>query len=307
VTSVNELRSALAGTDLYARDIVELPILDTGEVAFAVQISSSEVHTMWRIARSVLHATGRWPVASGCWGGGSSNWRERVLKEDFFSRFYYKETPGTTDVSPRALLRAADSVDVDAFIEELGVRGETYFSLEEALEFEIPATERVCGVRPTEQELRKATLNGHLISTHRELDRWLMYWEAERGLPADRSIGRQPWYEHECTALIFLPVSEPWDTLAYLNWYGTSYPGAQYFIALGRRWRQRFGAELVAHFGTMLQCFVFRPPKTLDEAWQLAREHDLAAPCTLALPGISLRHHAVGLIGHDRWFLHERP
>jgi hypothetical protein len=57
----------------------------------------------------------------------------------------------------------------------------------------------------------------------------------------------------------------------------------------------------------MLQCLVSRPPQTVQDAWTVAREHDLAGECTLALPGIRLRDYARALIGWDRWFLHERP
>ena len=79
------------------------------------------------------------------------------------------------------------------------------------------------------------------------------------------------------------------------------------FIALLRRWRERNGAELFTHYGTMLEFEVSRPPADLDAALPLAHEHALAAPCTLALSGTPLRHHALGLVGHGEWFLHERP
>jgi hypothetical protein len=92
-----------------------------------------------------------------------------------------------------------------------------------------------------------------------------------------------------------------------MHWYGTSDFGAEHYVALGRQWETRHGARLVAHYGTMIQCLVERPPASPIEAWSLACEHDLAAPCTLALPGIPLRDYARALAGWDRWFLHERP
>lgn len=54
--------------------------------------------------------------------------------------------------------------------------------------------------------------------------------------------------------------------MAYLRWYGTSDYGAEHYIALGRSWERRFGAELVAHYGTMLQRLVSRPPETIQDA-----------------------------------------
>jgi hypothetical protein len=70
---------------------------------------------------------------------------------------------------------------------------------------------------------------------------------------------------------------------------------------------QAYGAELVAHFGTMLQFVVSRPPQTLDQAFALAVQQNAVAPCTLALPGVSLREHVRALMCVDKWFLHERP
>jgi hypothetical protein len=299
--SIEELRAALRGTALELREMVAMPILDTGEVAFAVQISAAEVESMWRVARSAMPLTGRWPVAT-IFAGLGRTWRENAMADGHFSRFYYLEAPGAIDVSPRALLRAADAIDVEALIAELGKNAKTYDSLDEALECEIDATESACGMRPSEQEISEASLEGRPLSTPREVDRWLMNWESQRDVPTDRAVGRQSWFEDEPMALLFLPVTEPWDALAYMNWFGTSDPGAEYYIALGRSWYARYGAELVSHYGTMLQCLVTRPPTTLEEAYQLACEHELAAPT-----GFGLRHYAFGLVGHDRWFLHNRP
>ena len=78
-------------------------------------------------------------------------------------------------------------------------------------------------------------------------------------------------------------------------------------IALLRSWRERFGAELVAHWGNMLQLVVEHPPTDADTAWELAWEQTLVAPCTIWLPGTPLREYARSLIGANRWFLHERP
>lgn len=57
--------------------------------------------------------------------------------------------------------------------------------------------------------------------------------------------------------------------------------------------------------GTMLEFLVERPPRTLDEAWPLAGEHDLLATSTLS--SRALRDHARALLGRRTWFLHDRP
>jgi Domain of unknown function (DUF4253) len=124
---------------------------------------------------------------------------------------------------------------------------------------------------------------------------------------ADPERGRQPPFEPGNAWLLLLPMPHGEDALAYVHWYGIERGSADGFIRLLRAWRERHGAELFAHYGTMLEFEVQRPPADMDTALQLAREHERAAPCTLALPGIPLRHYALGLIGHAEWFLHERP
>lgn len=57
----------------------------------------------------------------------------------------------------------------------------------------------------------------------------------------------------------------------------------------------------------MLQFAVARPPATLEQAWPLAAEHDLIAPCTNQLPGQLVRDAARFLWQRPTWFLHERP
>jgi hypothetical protein len=109
-------------------------------------------------------------------------------------------------------------------------------------------------------------------------------------------------------AVILLPTPHGWHAPAYLSFFGAEGPGgAEKLVAILRLWHDRHGAELLAHYGTMLEFVVDRPPQTIDEAWQLAREQVLIAPCTTAPRGVPLRQHARALIGRSTWFLHERP
>jgi hypothetical protein len=78
-------------------------------------------------------------------------------------------------------------------------------------------------------------------------------------------------------------------------------------VAVLHHWSDRFGAELVAHYGTMLQFVVDRPPTTLDDAFIVAWQQELVAECTTVKPGVPVRHHARVLVGRERWFLHDRP
>lgn len=123
----------------------------------------------------------------------------------------------------------------------------------------------------------------------------------------DPALYRQPPFDPDNAWLVLLPTPQGENALAYEHWYGLERGRVEGFIALLRRWREQFGAELFAHYGTMLEFVVAQPPQDVDAALPLAREHYLAAPCTLALSGTPLRHHALGLVGHGDWFLHERP
>lgn len=57
----------------------------------------------------------------------------------------------------------------------------------------------------------------------------------------------------------------------------------------------------------MLNFTVARRPRTPEEAFALAWEHQALAVDTLARPGVSFRDHARTLLAVDRWFLHNRP
>jgi hypothetical protein len=52
-----------------------------------------------------------------------------------------------------------------------------------------------------------------------------------------------------------------WQVAAYVSFFGAEVPGgAERLIAVLRSWHERYGAELVAHYGTMLEFVVRRPP-----------------------------------------------
>ncbi len=309
INTLQELKDLLANTFLADRQMAEIPILDTSEKAFAVQISSSEVETAWKVARDLLPQTERWPIVSIFWLDNlSSSWEEQLLDQDYFSRNEFHLAPNPSDVSPAGLISASEQVDPAQMLRELWTKRDGYTpDLEEVLTFELEETSRCYGNAPTIEDIQNATINGERIKTRSQLERWLFDWETQQPGDGKPELARQEWFTQDPSVLLFLPTSNSWETLAYINWFGTQDYGSEYYIALGRKWAERYGAELVAHYGTMLEYFVSNPPTTLEDAWELANEQDLVAPCTLLLPGISVRHHARGLLNDDRWFLHERP
>lgn len=367
----NDLSLILMDTPLAGRDIMELPVLDTGETVFSIQITQTEAESCFTAARALLDRTGRWPlitnvsisqsfdftsfsedtsqsfseavesIQASCHTGTSGlmsainklakvlepltqklaqhNTKEemgdslqhQLIEEDLFSRFYFEEAPQFEDnpvpaiISPKAIISRADTADYQQAFCQYTEQTTDYVPLGEYISSYdgIRVT-----ARPSEKEIAAVERSGKL-TTNSDNERWIDAWEQQHGYVTDIENSRQPWYEpdHGATLLLFLPTAHSWDALAYINWFGTSDIGTEYYIALGRSWEKRFGAELVAHHGTILHCIVHHPPKTLEEAWQLACEHDQAAGCTLGLPMIALRDYAHALIGWKRWFLHERP
>ena len=297
---------SLRETSLSGRDVVEIAV-DPGEVAFAIDVRSEEVEPAWHDARAVAGNVGLWPVAITFWSGSAGSLAARLEEENPFSRFYFEEAPGAADVSPKALLERASEVDVDAFLRRKSAEVQQWFDLDTAIEEAVVMSERRWGIAPDPEVLRTGLDEGDEIGTAVQLEWRLLEWEDAHGFVPDVDRARPRWFMPDDAALLFLPVRSGWDTLAYLNWFGTSDFGAEHYIALGRRWEEQYGAELVSHYGTMLQCIVRNPPSGLPQSWRRAREHDLAGPSTLGLTGIPLRDYARALVGHDRWFLHERP
>lgn len=301
IETKEQLAEALKGSALDGREIVTMPILDSGEEAFVLELAPSEIETAWHGARNLLDQTGRWPVVGTSWSGGG-DFKKRLLDEELFSRFYFEEAPGAADVSPRSLIELSRTLDgADLLLGVAKARAEEE-DFEEFLPYDVEVTEGAYGKAPTIEEA-SAGSDGTLAG----LDRWLMEWESTHGLAPNPEENRFPWFTPDHPYLLFLPTASSWETLAYVNWQATSIYGTQHYIALGKAWEARFGAELVCNYGTMLQCLVSNPPTELSDAYDLAQEHDFVAPSTLAPAGISVRHYAHGLVNHDRWFLHERP
>lgn len=173
------------------------------------------------------------------------------------------------------------------------------------MELELEYTRRRLGIAPAEDEV----LSLGLRPDHVALERWLLDWEeTRRPTVAPAQGGHLKWFEPDNCALLLLPTAASEEVPAYISFYGAEGEGGhERLIALLRSWRERFGAEIVACWGTMLELNVTAPPRQLNQAFDLAVEHWIAAPPTLGLPGVSIRDHARALVDRTEWFLHNRP
>lgn len=291
--SRKELVNALSGTRLAELDWLKVDVVESTEHAWVARLPSGSPIEVWRLARERVSATGRWPLLTTSWASAGD---PAELSQNLFSRWGYQHGPVADDLSPAAIVAAAGSVDLKSFFAEL----RSPATDEEWLDF-IQSELLAAGVEADATAIW-ADCGGDRFQFERALA------ERERALGlSDPERGRQSTFEPDETLLALLPTMDGAESLAYMHWYGMECQRPEAYVRLLQDWSERFGAELYAHYGTMLEFTVSRPPADLDTALALADEHERVAPCTLSLPGISLRHYAEGLIGHRTWFLHERP
>lgn len=298
MSDADEVAGLLRGSILEGRTVSSISIPGEPNPALTIPCRPDEVLPAWRCVRDVLEQTGRWPVVAAGWAG--------PVGPDLFNRFPFDHGAGG-DTSVRGIVARADTIDPREVIADLA-RGDDEWDVSDHLEsFELVGTRVVVGDAPSADEVTRA-LGGR--PTHAELDRWLLDWEEAHGPTRLEAPTHLEWFEPTGmdVAVLLLPTMHSWHVPAYMSFFGAEGPGgAEKLIAVLRSWHERHGAELVAHYGTMLEFVVSRPPRTLEDAWRLAREQELVAPCTTTLPGIPLRQHARALIGRSTWFLHERP
>ncbi|QDV07704.1 hypothetical protein Poly30_32340 [Planctomycetes bacterium Poly30] len=298
-----DLARCLEGTRFSGEEMVTLPVLDTGELAFGVAVDPEDIEGAWREARACLERTGRWPVVIELWSSPpNASLFARLTSSQPFSRFGFEQSGTQKERLPRAIIERSKRLNLDRFLDKLERASQEDFNGEEEWESARATTAYFFGESPADEERPR------LIADSRfEIDRNFLDWELARGKRVTDSSMEAVWYEPNDPVLLFLPTSVGAEALAYVGWWGSTYHDAAYDVALARRWEREFGAELVSHYGTMLQFLVERPPDSIETAWKLGREHCLVAPCSLLLPGIGLRHYSRGLVDSDRWFLHERP
>jgi hypothetical protein len=291
---------------------VELPILGGKPIALSLRVEPSTALAEWQTLYDRLPETGRYPVLVTCWRANRENWRNTLLQEDLFNRFSYQyelNFDPKRDTSPLAIIDRANYLDLSDCLEHLPHGFDEDW--QDWIPFALADTQTRFGLAPTLDAVHSAIAEG-AIANYYDLERWLFRWEMEQfgkiRLGGD-DLGYLDWFEPvgQLIALLLLPTSHSWEALAYLHWYGADTCGTELAIALLRRWHEHYGANLVAHYGTMLQLIADHPPVSAEEAFNLAWEQVKIAPCTILLPGVSLRYHGRSLLSTPRWFLHERP
>jgi hypothetical protein len=100
-----------------------------------------------------------------------------------------------------------------------------------------------------------------------------------------------------------IPVGSSWLVPAYLKIGGwNDCPDASVHVAFFRSWFERYGAEVVTVANDVVEFHVTRPPRTMEQAQELAREQYVY--CTdIVEQGVgTVGNLAATLLGSDRWF-----
>lgn len=100
-----------------------------------------------------------------------------------------------------------------------------------------------------------------------------------------------------------VPLDDPADLFAAIRWGGwNDCPWPAEHVAVHRHWAQRFGSEVIAITGDVVECEVERPPIERRDALRLAKEQiayceSIIENGTLTLPSL-----AAGLVESRYWY-----
>ncbi len=312
-STFDEFKAIVADSDLSQCNAIELEVPGHEETAIALQVDRELAFDAWTTGRSLVEKTHRWPVLNLSWGGASGKW-EKVLSDDdlLFDRDVFSHEMFDGDrqgASVADLISGAQSIQLREKYREMAATQEEYF--DEAVEYELEPLADAGATPPSAESVINELRSGD-VSLSLALCKWLWAWRQEHpevpALEADST--HIQWFEpteNEILSLLFLPTRNSWEVPAFIQWYGAETAGTEVVIAALKDWHDRYGAELVAHYGTMLQLTTSSRPADMNEAMQLAFEQDTLAPCTIAPSGVSLLEHAATLMHTNRWFLHDRP
>jgi len=300
INSLEAISRLLQGTLLEAQPLRLLDIDESDQVAVAISVEPARAMAAWQLMKSHLAQTQRYPILTTTWGG----------VEDWFSRFYYQEevAAGTLQATaPAAVLAEVSTANLADFLASR--RSIMVMPWEVLIADAIAQTHARFGISPEESQIR-ALIDSGAIASPVDLEKWLFFWELQNGgagAIAAPDTSYLDWFEPDSVTLLLLPIAHGWESLAYLHWYGACTTGSAIAIRLLQQWHQQYRAELVCHYGTMLQFQVAKPPTSPEQAFDLAWAQVALAECTTMLPGVALRDHGRSLLTLDRWFLHERP
>jgi Domain of unknown function (DUF4253) len=281
------------------------------ESVLVIELSPSEALTQWHLLRLLLQTTGRYPLISeldDMWGvlGDKPPDSSRVIEDERIAKILSDSRwmDGNAELETfwakhRRSPRVSDDLFgwLDVPIDRCGhILGNVLRRFGTA-----PSVDEVCALH-----------NAGELRTDSDLEYLLLKSEIDRFGPtalSPETTAYLDWLdfnEDSQYVAVLPPTNHSWEAFVYLGWYGAEERPAAMAAAL-RGWHDRFGAELVCSFGTVLQLRTQRRPRDIDEAFQLAIEQMNFVSDAPALHGVSLRDHARALLALDKWFLWAKP
>jgi hypothetical protein len=318
ITTVQELLPLLENTILADTKVITIDIPEYCDRAFAIKITSDNGMDAWNLMRSMLDITKCYPVIIEGVEFPPTDYEDPMQNKDLFPRWWYEqEVNGREDkaVDIKSIISRSKTFDVDKCIEDDDDYFWEQFEDEERAETlmgEINEIKQRYGIAPTLDQLQ-LIVTGDGEHEAINLERWLFEWEIEHN-PLDRVVAltdevhQGDWFDgyQKHLALILLPTEYGWETLAYLHWYGSGSITSGGAIAFLKRWYEKYQAELVCHYGTVIDLKVPKLPQTIQEAFNLAIEQNTFSGYTLSNHG-GLREYARELMHRYHWSFHERP
>lgn len=107
----------------------------------------------------------------------------------------------------------------------------------------------------------------------------------------------------EKLAAIEVPCEGSWQVPAHLNfggWNNCAAPAEH--CALWQYWQRKYGAKIVGLSGDVIEAHVSQPPRTREDAMELAWQHFLYCPDLVEQGVESIAHLAGALLDQKVWF-----
>jgi hypothetical protein len=275
VSDVGDVAAALRGTILEGHPVQK----GLGGTLLVDEVEPAQLLPAWRAACSAMPVTGRWPVFTVPGGLYHEPEPDELAELELAAR----------TLDPWAVYRRhrgdepQDVSDIEDYVEAFLGSAEVPRALEQ--------------------------LTGPV--TEKDVQRWTYDTLLADPPLADRAfsgseylVGTSRWQTWPEVQLVLLPTVSPWLAPAWLTYHGATRPdGPAAWAAAMLRWHQRWGAALVAGWGTVLQFVAERRPRPGRQAWELAGQL-MALGGNLECEQWQL---AIALTRSDEWFLHDRP
>lgn len=130
-----------------------------------------------------------------------------------------------------------------------------------------------------------------------DVGKWPLFGAPRVGLIAHEDAPREEVYVGN------FRVDASWKIPGKLMWSAINYDmGPELHCAFHKRWSAKYGSEVIASTGSVIQCHVKHPPRTRADAIQLAWEHYYYCYDIVSQGCGSVSNLAASLKGSEYWY-----